>query len=136
MPDPLAAFEFRGGPRLVAGPGSIARLGELAGELGGRRALVTSDPGIIAAGHTATGIESLERAGLVTTVFSGFGENPTSAQIDAGTAVARDFRPDILVGLGGGSSMDCAKGINFLLSCGGHMRDYKGRGRGRVRGPP
>ncbi|MFM8890090.1 MAG: iron-containing alcohol dehydrogenase, partial [Planctomycetia bacterium] len=128
MPDPLSAFEFRGGPRLVVGPGSIARLGELARELGGRRALVTSDAGIIAAGHTAAGIGALERAGLATTVFSGFGENPTSAQIDAGTAVARDFRPDILVGLGGGSSMDCAKGINFLFSCGGRMRDYKGRG--------
>ena len=41
--------------------------------------------------------------------------------------MAREFRPDLLIGLGGGSSMDCAKGINFLLSCGGRMQDYKGR---------
>jgi alcohol dehydrogenase len=61
-------------------------------------------------------------------VFSEFGENPSTVEIEAGTAVAREFRPDLLVGLGGGSSMDCAKGINFLYSCGGRMQDYKGRG--------
>ena len=123
-----ASFEFRPGPRLVAGPGTLARLGDLARELGATRALVTSDPGIVAAGHAAAGVTALHAAGLATAVFSEFGENPTTAQIAAGTAAARDFRPDLLVGLGGGSSMDCAKGINFLLSCGGRMQDYKGRG--------
>ena len=125
---PPAPFEFRGGPRLVVGPGTLGRLGALARELGATRALVTSDPGIVAAGHATAGIRALEAAGLATRLFSDFGENPTTAQIAAGTAAARDFRPDLLVGLGGGSSMDCAKGINFLLSCGGRMQDYKGRG--------
>jgi alcohol dehydrogenase len=121
------SFEFRAATRLVVGPGTMERLGELARELGGTRALVTSDAGIIDAGHTAAGIEALEAAGVATAVFSGFGENPTTTQIEAGTALAREFRPDLLVGLGGGSSMDCAKGINFLLSCGGRMQDYRGR---------
>jgi alcohol dehydrogenase len=120
-------FEFRAPTRLVVGPGTVGRLGELARELGATRALVVSDPGIVAAGHTAAGLESLATAGLATATFSGFTENPSSAEVEAGTAVARDFRPDLLVGLGGGSSMDCAKGINFLLSCGGRMQDYKGR---------
>jgi alcohol dehydrogenase len=123
-----ATFEFRAGPRLVVGPGTLGRLGELARELGATRALVTSDPGIVAAGHAAAGIRALEAAGVATMLFSDFGENPTTAQVEAGTAAARDFRPDLLVGLGGGSSMDCAKGINFLLSCGGRMQNYKGRG--------
>ncbi|MFM7411733.1 MAG: iron-containing alcohol dehydrogenase, partial [Planctomycetota bacterium] len=114
--------------RLVVGPGSIGRLGELARELGGTRALVASDPGIARVGHTAAGIAALEAAGLATEVFSAFTENPTEAEIAAGTHVAQGFRPDLLVGLGGGSSMDCAKAINFLLSCGGRMHDYKGRG--------
>jgi alcohol dehydrogenase len=127
-PSPLPEFEYRGGPRLVIGPGTLSRLGGLARELGATRALVTSDPGIVEAGHADAGVEALEQSGIVTAVFSGFGENPTSTQIEAGTAFARDFRPDLLVGLGGGSSMDCAKGINFLLSCGGRMQDYKGRG--------
>jgi alcohol dehydrogenase len=124
----LEEFEFRGGPRLVVGPGTLGRLGSLARELGATRALVTSDPGIVDAGHAAAGIESLEEAGIATRLFSGFGENPTTTQIEAGTAVAREFRPDLLVGIGGGSSMDCAKGINFLFSCGGRMQAYKGRG--------
>ncbi len=123
-----AEFEWRPGPRLVVAPGSIDRLGELAHELGARRALVASDAGIVDAGHAAAGIEALEAAGLATTLFSAFGENPTEQEIAAGAAVAREFRPDLLVGLGGGSSMDCAKGINFLVSCGGRMRDYRGRG--------
>jgi alcohol dehydrogenase len=125
--DPLT-FGFQAATRLVVGPGTIARLGELARELGGTRALVTSDHGIMAAGHTTAGIESLQAAGITTEVFSAFTENPSSAEVEAGAAVARRFRPDLLVGLGGGSSMDCAKGINFLLSCGGKMQDYRGRG--------
>ena len=125
--DPLT-FGFLAATRLVVGPGTIARLGDLARELGGTRVLVTSDRGIMAAGHTASGIESLRAAGITTEVFSTFTENPSSAEVEAGTAVARKFRPDLLVGLGGGSSMDCAKGINFLLSCGGKMQDYRGRG--------
>jgi alcohol dehydrogenase len=124
-----ASFDFRPGPRLVVGPGTLNRLGEIARELGATRALVTSDPGIVAAGHAAAGVAALEAAGLATTVFSEFGENPATNEVEAGTAVAREFRPDLLVGLGGGSSMDCAKGINFLVSRGGQMEDHKGRGR-------
>jgi len=127
------SFDFRPGPRLVLGPGTLGRLGELARELGAARALVASDPGIVAAGHAAAGVAALHAAGLATAVFSEFGENPSTHEVEAGTLLAREFRPDLLVGLGGGSSMDCAKGINFLVSRGGRMEDYKGRGRA---GPP
>lgn len=125
--DPLT-FSFTAATRLVVGPGAIRRLGEIARDLGATRALVTSDRGIVECGHTAAGIESLRDAGLATEVFSAFTENPSSSEVEAGTAVAQAFRPDLLVGLGGGSSMDCAKGINFLHSCGGRMLDYRGRG--------
>jgi alcohol dehydrogenase len=128
MPDVPVEFEFRAATRLVVGQRTIARLGALSRELGATRVLVASDPGIVAAGHTATAIEALRSAGLTTAVYAEFSENPSSAAIEAGAAVAREFRPDLLVGLGGGSSMDCAKGINFLLSCGGRMQDYRGRG--------
>lgn len=120
-------FEVRPGPRLVVGLGSIERLGRLARELGAVRALVVSDPGIVAAGHTDGAIEALAEAGIAATVFDAFGENPTTDHVEAGATLARGFRPDLLVGLGGGSSMDCAKGINFLFSCGGRMQDYRGR---------
>jgi alcohol dehydrogenase len=127
-PDASAGFEFRAATRLVVGRGTVAKLGALARELGASRALVVSDPGVVRAGHTAAGLAALASSGIATTVFDQFGENPTTAHVEAGTVVAREFRPDLIVGLGGGSSMDCAKGINFLLSCGGRMHDYHGRG--------
>ena len=46
--------------------------------------------------------------------------------VGKGVIVAREFKPDLIIGLGGGSSMDCAKGINFLLTNGGRMQDYWG----------
>ena len=122
-------FDFQLPTRIVFGPGRLSELGELAAILAVKRALVVSDPGIVAAGHTARGIESLEAAGLRVELFDGVEENPTTAHVDAGLAVAKRFGPDLIVGLGGGSSMDCAKGINFLYSCGGRMQDYWGVGK-------
>jgi len=125
--DEPSTFEVRPGPRLVVGAGSLRRLGALAREFGAVRALVVSDPGIVAARHTTAALGWLAEAGVTAAVFSAFGENPTTDHIAAGAEAARAFRPDLLVGLGGGSSMDCAKGINFLFSCGGRMQDYRGR---------
>jgi alcohol dehydrogenase len=125
----MHAFDFQCPTRIVFGPGKIDELGPIAATLGWKRALVVSDPGIIAAGHTSRGIQSLERFGLTVALFDGVGENPTTRHVDAGLECARDFRPELIVGLGGGSSMDCAKGINFLYSCGGRMHDYWGEGK-------
>ena len=91
--------------------------------------LVVSDPGIEEVGHTQRGVESLRAAGFETHVFDGLRENPTTDHVADGLAVAKDFRPDALVAIGGGSSMDCCKGINFLYSCGGRMQDYWGVGK-------
>ena len=49
--------------------------------------------------------------------------------MDAGVALAKEFQPEGIVAIGGGSSMDCAKGINFVYSCGGRMQDYWGVGK-------
>jgi alcohol dehydrogenase len=122
-------FDYYPRTRIVFGPGKVDALGELAGELGARRVLVVSDPGIIAAGHTARGIEALKRAGIETHLYDGVAENPTTDNVEAGLALARRHDPELLVGLGGGSSMDCAKGINFLLTNGGRMQDYWGVGK-------
>jgi alcohol dehydrogenase len=125
----MDAFDFQCPTRIIFGPGKLSELGGLAAEFGSKRVLVVSDPGIVAAGHTPRGIGSLEAAGLTVALFDGVQENPTTENVDAGLAVARAFRPDLLIGLGGGSSMDCAKGINFLYSCGGQMQDYWGEGK-------
>lgn len=125
----MHSFDFHCPTRIVFGAGKLEELGPIAATLGWKRALVVSDPGIVAAGHAPRGMASLERFGLAVTLFDGVSENPTTQHVDAGLAVAREFQPDLLVGLGGGSSMDCAKGINFLFSCGGSMKDYWGEGK-------
>lgn len=125
----MIPFDYYPRTRIVFGPGKVHSLGELAGELGARRALVVSDPGIVSAGHSASGIAALQRAGIETHLFTDVAENPTTDNVEAGCAIARRYDPEILIGLGGGSSMDCAKGINFLFTNGGRMQDYWGVGK-------
>ncbi|MCA9230648.1 MAG: iron-containing alcohol dehydrogenase [Planctomycetales bacterium] len=125
----MNAIETQTTTRVVYGTGQVAALGKLALELSAERVLLVSDPGIVRAGHVQLGLDSLVAAGLETRLFDGVAENPTTEHVAAGVAVATEFRPDMLVGLGGGSSMDCAKGINFLYSCGGEIRDYWGVGK-------
>lgn len=125
----MEGIDFQPRTRLVFGRGSVARLGELARELKGTRVLVVSDPGVVAAGHFQRGLDALHGSGLEVKSFHGVRENPSTTEVAAGLELAQEFRPDLLVGLGGGSSMDCAKGINFLFSCGGRMEDYWGVGK-------
>ncbi|HYO26540.1 MAG TPA: iron-containing alcohol dehydrogenase, partial [Lacipirellulaceae bacterium] len=124
----MSQFDFSLPTRIVFGPGRIAELGALARSLGEiSRVLVVSDPGVVGAGHTSRGLDALHAAGLETRLFDGLQENPTTAHVERGLMAAQEFAPDAIIGLGGGSSMDCAKGINFLYSCGGRMQDYWGR---------
>lgn len=115
--------------RLVAGEHAIEQLGTLAKQLQAQRVLIVSDPGLVNAGIYALGAQRISHCGLEVLGFHQLAENPNTLHVQAGLEVARDFRPDLMVGLGGGSSMDCAKGINFLYSCGGQMSDYWGVGK-------
>ncbi|MEE2948378.1 MAG: iron-containing alcohol dehydrogenase [Verrucomicrobiota bacterium] len=124
----MAAFEHVQRTRLVFGNGSAARAGELAAELGLKRILLVTDPGLVRAGHAATVRESLEAAGLEAAVFNSSIENPTTECVERCRRVAEEVGVDSFLGLGGGSSMDTAKGANFLLSNGGRMQDYWGVG--------
>lgn len=128
---PLRPFDFHTPTRVVYGPGSMSRLGELARELGDERVLLVTDPGLEAAGHPQRAVQSLKDAGLEVFLFDDVEENPTSKHIEAGVHFARPLNIDLIVSVGGGSAMDCAKGINFLLTNGGSMADYKGFGKAR-----
>ncbi len=125
----MQAFDFQPRTRTIFGPGALERVGEIAQALRGERVLVVSDPGIVAAGYPERALRSLRAAGLTPFLFDGVEQNPTTRHVDAGVACAKQHRIDLLVGLGGGSSMDCAKGMNFLLTNGGRMADYWGIGK-------
>jgi len=125
----LAAFDHQPRTRIVFGPNSIERLGELTRELGGRKVLLVTDPGIVAAGHAERALQHLRACGINVAVFDRAIENPTTACVDDCLSVARQEQIDLFVALGGGSSMDTAKGCNFLLTNGGRMQDYWGVAR-------
>ena len=112
--------------RIVFGAGRIECLGQLVRDVGGRRVLLVTDPNVRKAGHVDRALQALEAASLSTFVFDGVDENPTTAHVDAGTRFAAERQIDCVVGLGGGSAMDCTKAVNFLLTNGGKMEDYRG----------
>ncbi|MCP5518741.1 MAG: iron-containing alcohol dehydrogenase [Verrucomicrobiales bacterium] len=122
-------FDHEPRTRVVFGAGVAARLGKLAAGLGARRVLLVTDPGVVRAGHAGRLEASLRASVGIVECFTGVRENPDTACVDACLQVARSLRPDLLVGLGGGSAMDTAKGCNFLLTNGGEMRDYWGVGK-------
>ena len=125
----LSPFDFHPQTRVVFGPGSVDQLGELAAGLGGRRVLLVTDRGLATAGHETHGVDALRSAGLDVIVFDDVTTDPTTEDVDKALSVAREGGVDLIVGLGGGSSMDCAKGVNFLLTNGGRLEDYRGTGK-------
>ena len=122
-------LDFAPRTRIVFGEGTVDQVGALVRQYGGTRVLLVTDAGIVRAGHAARAERSLDAAGLCIQRFDRVTENPTTRVVDDCLAIAREARIDFLVGLGGGSSMDTAKGCNFLLSNGGRMEDYWGVGR-------
>jgi alcohol dehydrogenase len=130
--DLLSPFDYDSRTRVIFGQGAVGRLGELAREIGAHRALLVTDKGLKRAGHERPAIASLEAAGLAVAVFDDVTPNPTTEDVDRALDVARREKIDLLVGLGGGSSLDCAKGVNFLFTNGGRMEDYRGVGRAKL----
>lgn len=122
-------FDYQPRTRLVFGTHAIEKVGALAAELSGKRILLVTDKGIVAAGHAARVEHLLRAAGLDVTTFDAVRENPTTRDVADCVNAARAARIDLFVGLGGGSSMDTAKGCNFILTNGGEMKDYWGVGK-------
>jgi alcohol dehydrogenase len=123
------AFDFQPLTRIISGEGTLARLGEIVRELGGKRVLLVTDPGLEEAGHPQQAEQFMQDAKLHVTVFDGVEENPTTKHVATGVELARRENVDFIVAVGGGSAMDCAKGINFILTNGGEMKDYWGIGK-------
>ncbi|MFN2510054.1 MAG: iron-containing alcohol dehydrogenase [Pyrinomonadaceae bacterium] len=125
----MQPFDFQPRTRVVFAPGAIERLGELARELNFRRTLMVADRGLVASGHVDEALAPLRLAGIEVTRFHNFETNPDTRMVQVGRDFAASREIDSIIGLGGGSSLDCAKGINFLLTNGGEMRDYIGYGK-------
>jgi alcohol dehydrogenase len=125
----MVPFDFQIRTRVLFGEGRFEELGALARELGFRRTLLVADHGLITAGYVARAVARLVEAGGETFGFHDFESNPYTAMVEAGRVFAAASGVDSIIGLGGGSSLDCAKAINFTLTNGGSMRDYWGYGK-------
>ena len=125
----LADFDFQSRTRLIFGVNSIERVGVLAKSLSAKNILLVTDAGIVAAGHADRVRSILESEGLSVRLFDQVQVNPTTRCVDLCVQAAKRNQIDTLIGLGGGSSMDTAKGCNFLLTNGGEMKDYWGVGK-------
>lgn len=113
--------------RVFYGWGAAGQIGERLRELGVTRALLVSDPGVERAGHVASVAGAIADAGIDVAIYAGVQPNPTVANIEAGYAVYATERCDGIVGLGGGSAMDAAKGVGVVAANGGDIADYTGR---------
>jgi choline dehydrogenase len=111
--------------RLVHGIGAIATLGEEAAALGVRRPMVVTDAGIVKAGILDEALGPLRKAGLDPVVFDQVRANPDVALVDEGARYYASEGCDGMVGLGGGSSIDTAKGAGLVAVQGGSILQYE-----------
>lgn len=128
----VPSFDFHQRTRVVFGCGSFGELGRLAKELSDQRVLLVTDAGLRKTGYCAKAETNLRAVGLEVAVFDQVQENPSSSDVDRCVAFARSQEIGLIVGLGGGSSIDCAKGANFVLTNGGTIHDYKGVGKAKL----
>jgi len=123
-------------PEYIFGVGARRLAGRYARNLGGQRVLVVSDPGVVAAGWTQDVIASLEEAGLGVTLFTGVSANPKVQEIMAGAELYQAQHCNVLVAVGGGSPIDCAKGIGIVSTNRQSILAFEGVDKVRVPMPP
>jgi alcohol dehydrogenase len=123
-------------PEFVFGPGARHLAGRYAKNFGGRKVLVVTDPGVMAAGWVAEVTASLAEQGLTPIVFSQVTANPRADEVMAGAQVYAAEGCNVIVAVGGGSPMDCAKGIGIVHSNRDHILAFEGIDEVPTPGPP
>jgi alcohol dehydrogenase len=127
--DILTSFQSVAKPRLIYGAGTLKKVPELIASLKVSRVFIVTDKGIAKAGYPQILKEILEASSYACAIYDECKENPTETDAEKCNLSAKSFQPDLIVGLGGGSSMDTAKACNFLYTNGGRMEDYCGYGK-------
>lgn len=134
----MAHYEMRKfvAPEFIFGVGARHRAAYYAQNMQARRVLVVTDPGIRAAGWLEELVELLVESDIDSAVFDAVTPNPKDHEVMTGAQRMRDEGCDVIVALGGGSVIDCAKGIGIVCGNGGHILDYEGVDRIPRPGPP
>jgi len=119
-------WTFHAPGQFIFGRNATRQLGDIAGRIGARRIFIVTDPHLLRAGLLEKVRAPLNEAGVVVEIFEGGEPEPSIRAAEASIAAARDFKPDAILGLGGGSNMDLSKITAVVLSHGKHPRDYVG----------
>ncbi|MBS1161249.1 MAG: iron-containing alcohol dehydrogenase [Proteobacteria bacterium] len=134
----MSLYEMRKfvAPEFIFGVGSRRRVGYYARNLMARRVLIVSDPGVIAAGWLRDVQADLSEVGIESVVFAAITPNPKDHEVMAGALVYAREHCDVIVAIGGGSVMDCAKGIGLVHANGCNILAFEGVDQVAVPGPP
>ncbi len=123
-------------PEFISGHGALHLAGRYANNFGLRQVLLVTDPGVRTAGWADIVGESLTDAGVSFTIFDSVSQNPRSGQVMAGVEVYRSEECNGIVAVGGGSPMDCAKGIGIVSSNMQNILTFEGVDRVTMPAPP
>jgi alcohol dehydrogenase class IV len=123
-------------PEFIFGVGSRHRVGYYARNMMAKRVLIVSDPGVIAAGWVKDVQDDLTEAGIEWLLFHGLTANPKDHEVMAGAAFYAREQCDVIVAVGGGSVIDCAKAIGIVHSNGGSVLAFEGVDQVAIPGPP
>lgn len=112
------SFSFRMPEKIVYGPGAIDDARSAIAEAGGSHALIVADPVTERLGILTKVKAVLDQIGIAYQVYDGVDAEPTDKMVEAGAAIADSYECDMLVGVGGGSPIDCMKAIALRLASG------------------
>lgn len=113
-------------PEIIFGRGLLNQIGACARRLGGHKVFLVSDQGLFNAGWVDKAIKTIMDAGLAVVLYDNVTPNPKDVELEAGALEYTRQGADVIVGLGGGSAMDAAKGVAILVSNGGRIKDFVG----------
>jgi len=123
-------------PEFIFGMDARSLAGRYAKNFGARKVLVVTDPGVMAAGWSGQVIDSLRQSDVQYALFDGVTSNPKATEVAAGADFYRREGCNAIVAVGGGSPMDCAKGIGIVSSNNGEIVDFEGVDRVEHSTPP
>lgn len=120
----------------LMGAGAVSDIGKQSKILGGSKALVVTDKHLIAAGIVEKVTTLLEQSNIDFVIYDQVKPNPTVKNVDEGVAIYKNGNCDIIIAVGGGSPIDCAKGVGLLITNGGLIKDYEGLDMSEKAMPP
>lgn len=113
-------------PEFVYGQGAMDLVGKYAVNFGAKKPMIVTDPGVLAAGWVQKVLDAVSCEGIGCAVFSDVNENPRDYQVMEGAKFYTDNKCDVIIAVGGGSPMDCAKGIGIICTNGDVINRYEG----------